>query len=65
MIQKIWKPIQRFGRWLFGAPFRELPQEFGDLTPPELRIFEAEAEEVRQRPQTNSPTPSPLPSQRR
>lgn len=36
--------IRRFvGRFL-RAPFRELPAEFGDPVPPELRVFEAEAE---------------------
>lgn len=42
--------VQRFVRWLFGAPFRELPPEFGDPVPPELRAFEAEAEEIQRHP---------------
>jgi hypothetical protein len=38
--------IQRFLHWLFGAPFQELPPEFGDPVPPELRAFEVKAEEA-------------------
>lgn len=38
--------IRRFVRWLFGSPFEELPPEFGDPVPPELRVFEAEVEEI-------------------
>jgi len=36
--------IKRFVRWLFGAPFTNMPSEFGDTVPPELRVFETEAE---------------------
>lgn len=39
-------PIGRFTRWLFGAPFQELPTEFGDSVPSELRVFEAQSEEA-------------------
>jgi hypothetical protein len=39
--------IGRFARWLFGSPFRSLPPVFGDQTPPDLRVFEAEVEEAR------------------
>jgi hypothetical protein len=35
--------VNRFVRWLFGAPFQNLPPEFGDTVPPELRVFEEEA----------------------
>jgi hypothetical protein len=48
---KIWRGFQRFIRWLFGAPFEELPSEFGDPVPSELRWFEAEAEEIQHHPQ--------------
>ena len=51
MAQKVLKPIQQFFRRLFGVPFQELPSEFGDPVPPELRAFEAEAEEIQHRPQ--------------
>jgi hypothetical protein len=51
MIQKILKLMQSLVRWFFGAPFRQLPPEFGDTVPPDLRAFEAEAEEVQRHPQ--------------
>jgi hypothetical protein len=57
MTQKHKKPgwIQRFVRWLFGAPFRELPPEFGDPVPPELRVFEAQAEEAQHHARNDVP----------
>jgi hypothetical protein len=58
MKHKLSEWIQRFLRWLFGAPFEELPSEFGDLVPPELRAFQAEVEEVEHHPLgTVSPFP--------
>ena len=65
VIDKVWKRVQRFGRWLFGAPFQELPLEFGDPVPPEWHVFEARAEEVQHRPQGDLPAPYPPSSQRR
>jgi len=47
-------------RWFFGAPFQELPPEFGDTVPPELRDFEAETEEAQQHVEGDAPQP-PLP----
>ena len=44
MIQKLLKLMQSLVRWFFGAPFRQLPPEFGDAVPPDLRAFEANAE---------------------
>lgn len=44
------KSIQKFLRNLLSAPFQELPPEFGDTVPPELRVFEAEAEERQHHP---------------
>jgi hypothetical protein len=38
--------VQRFLRWLFGSPFQEMPDAFGDSVPPELRVFEARVEEM-------------------
>jgi len=38
--------LERCLRWLFGAPFQELPPEFGDPVPSELRVFEYQAEEA-------------------
>ena len=42
--------IRRFLRWLFGAPFEQLPLEFGDLVPPDLRAFQSRTEEIEHRP---------------
>ena len=42
--------IQRWTRRLFRAPFEELPPAFGDTVPPELRVFEAEADEFEHHP---------------
>jgi hypothetical protein len=50
-MHKILRSLRRFMRWLFGAPFQDLPSEFGDPAPPELRIFEAQAEESQHQPQ--------------
>lgn len=46
MIQKILKLLQSLARWFFGAPFRQLPPEFGETIPPDLRAFEVAAEEA-------------------
>jgi hypothetical protein len=51
MIQQVLKSIQRLARWFFGAPFRQLPPEFGETTPPELLAFEANAEAGQRYPQ--------------
>jgi hypothetical protein len=51
MMHKILRLFRRFMGWLFGAPFQELPPEFGDPAPPELRVFEAQAEESQHQPQ--------------
>lgn len=37
-------------RWLFSAPFRELPPAFGDTVPPELRTYEEKADEMAHHP---------------
>jgi hypothetical protein len=44
-------PVKRFVRWLFGAPFEELPPEFGDPVPSDLRVFEAKTEKTQLRAQ--------------
>jgi hypothetical protein len=54
--------VKRFLRWLFGSPFEELPPEFGDTVPPELRAFEAEAEEAQHYVQERELPPSSIPS---
>jgi hypothetical protein len=51
--------VRRFLHWWFGSPFRELPPEFGDPVPTELRVFAAEVEEIQHRPQSQIPL-SPL-----
>lgn len=47
MIQKVLKLVQSLVRWFFGAPFQQLPPEFGETIPPDLRAFEIAAEEAR------------------
>jgi hypothetical protein len=49
-MSKILRAVQKFFRWLLSAPFQELPPEFGDPVPSELRTFEAEAEERQHQP---------------
>lgn len=51
--------LQRFLRWLFGAPFQELPPEFGDPVPSELQVFEYQAEEAQHHPRSKIPTLTP------
>ncbi len=59
--------IQRFLRWLFGAPFKDLGEPFGDPIPPEMHKFEAEADEMTHVPRgtvmpkgtQHTPPPSP------
>jgi hypothetical protein len=40
------RSIWHFVEWLFSAPFRDLPRAFGDTVAPELRVFEAKADEI-------------------
>ena len=47
---KILKFGERLVRWFFGAPFEELPSEFGDPVPPDLRRFEDQATAVQHDP---------------
>lgn len=42
--------ILRFLRWLFGAPFEDLGEPFGDPVPPEVHKFEAESNEITHMP---------------
>jgi len=50
--------VKRAARWLFGAPFRDLPPAFGDTVPPELRAYEAKVDEMEHHPagKVSSPT---------
>jgi hypothetical protein len=41
--------VQRFLQWLFGSPFQQMPDAFGDPVPAVLRVFEAQAEEIQGR----------------
>lgn len=50
IVSTLLRSIQKFLRNLLSAPFQELPPEFGDTVPPELRVFEAEAEERQHHP---------------
>lgn len=38
--------VKGFMRWLFGSPFKALPQPYGDTVPSDLRVFEAQQEEA-------------------
>jgi len=51
--------LYRLARRFFGAPFRELPAEFGDPVPPELRVFEAEADAAQHSTQREQTHPRP------
>jgi hypothetical protein len=42
--------VRRFLRWIFGAPFKEMGEPFGDPVPPEMRKFEAESAEISNMP---------------
>jgi hypothetical protein len=44
MSRSIVQEVERIARRFFSAPFENLPPEYGDPVPPELRLFEAEAE---------------------
>lgn len=54
MKHKPFEWIGRFLRWLLGAPFQELPPEFGDPVPVELRVFAARVAEIQHRPQSQA-----------
>ena len=58
MITKFFRAIKKFGRWLLSAPFQELPSEFGDPVPPELRRFEFEEKEILHHPNGKAQTGS-------
>jgi hypothetical protein len=50
--------LERFLRWLFGAPFEDLPPEFGNPVPTELQVFEYQAEEAQHHPSSKISTPT-------
>jgi hypothetical protein len=41
-LSDVWEPIRTFLR----APFEQLPPQYGNTLPPELLVFEAQAEEA-------------------
>jgi hypothetical protein len=47
MASKLVRSLERVAGRFFRAPFENLPPEYGDPVPPELREFEAEAEAAR------------------
>jgi hypothetical protein len=51
--------IKRWVRFLSGAPFENLPTEFGDPVPSDLREFENESKEAQRRPQGSVRVPRP------
>jgi len=57
MLGNISRWIQRFTRWLFGAPFKDLPPGFGKSMP-EIRAFKQEMDEAQHRAHGNAPTRS-------
>ena len=59
MIQQVLKLIQRLARWFFGAPFQQLPSEFGETVPLDLLAFEAKAEEAQRHPRGSVQPSSP------
>jgi hypothetical protein len=44
MANKLIRKLERVGRRFFSAPFANLPSEYGDTVPPDMRAFEARAE---------------------
>jgi hypothetical protein len=44
MANKLIRKLERVGRQFFSAPFANLPSEYGDTVPPDMRAFEARAE---------------------
>lgn len=57
MSSNLFRPLQRLARWFFGSPFEELPTEFGDPVPAELREFERESEQVSHETHTEKNSP--------
>jgi hypothetical protein len=53
MLRRFFEPIaliKRATRWFFAAPFQFLPPAFGDTVPVELRVYEAQADEMTHHP---------------
>jgi hypothetical protein len=54
----------RFGRWLFGSPFRGLPRAFGSPVPTDLQAFEAQADAAAHRGLGGIAARAPTPHQK-
>jgi hypothetical protein len=57
MLHKISRTVRRSMRWIFGAPFKDLPPGFGEPLP-EIRAFEEQVREMRPRPHGDAPVAS-------
>ena len=57
MLRTISRSVRRFMRWLFGAPFQDLPPGFGEPMP-EIRAFEEEMNETQHRAHGSAPVES-------
>lgn len=50
-----WEPIEVWSK----ALFTRLPPSYGDTVPPELRVFEAQADEAEHHPHEEGAAPAP------
>jgi len=48
MLHKISRAVRYFTRWLFGSPFRDMPEGFGKPMP-EIRAFEEQMDMAQHR----------------
>jgi hypothetical protein len=55
MLHRVLGTVRRFMRWLFGSPFRDMPEGFGEPMP-EIREFEEEMEIAQHRVRGKVPT---------
>jgi hypothetical protein len=64
MKNRIARGFERFTRWLFGSPFRNLPPGM-DEPVPEMEEFEAQVDKIQQQERDNlSPTGESTPHHR-
>lgn len=64
-MSRLTRAIRRFLRWLFGSPVEELPPEFGDPRPPDLRVVEKELEAREELQKRRGAAPPPEEEQHR
>jgi len=50
--------VQRFLRWLFGSPFQDMSDAFGDPVPPEQRVYAAQVDEMQHHANGKVPAPT-------